>query len=726
MRMTRKMLRRFLLILSLTLLASITSAQEAAATLTADTPATGSLSTDNPVDVYVFTATGDVASLNVSSPAIPVGILLTDPFGATVAEAFPTDAGEAALQDIPVDAGASYLVTVFTTDINTGDYTLTLSLPDEADSEATAAESEAEATPEAETVQATEVPVATVGNVVTSLEASETIQLNNGMEVRLEWDAAVDLNLEVRDPNGNTLFFNSRTSPIGGSFGFDANGLCEVISDAPVETASWGPGFLPTGSYEILVYYRQDCEALAQIVPFSLTVTVNGNVLPTVDATIAPSPVENSDSVYLSNFIVEDAATATINEGGAYPDTAIDNLTIPFANLQAGAQPISFNTPTQGAIFEAQDFIGYSFEAEADDSVTISMTATSRNLDTLIQLVGPTGGIVAVNDDSGGSTNSTITNQRIPQTGTYYVVATRYGKEIGGTEGEFTINITEATATIPAAIVGLEVPQGDIQAYLTWNNNTDVQLLVRDPVGQAVFDDSPQVTSGGLLAENGNVNCTVSEGDPLSYIYWPPGLARPGTYEVDVWFQNTCGVTGITEVTLTVIVQGEVIIVETATPAIGDNFVTNFTINPDGTVTVGQAGIVRDAVSPTDIEDEERLPIQPNVPLTGSINSQNPLDVYVFDGTAGQIVTIAMERAPGSVLDTKLFLLSGAGIQLDFNDDAPEGAFIGVEGRTTDSFIGGFVLPADGQYIIVASRYATVFGGTSGAYQLSLQVSGGE
>lgn len=727
MRMTRKMLRRFLLILSLTLLASITSAQEAAATLTADTPATGTLSTENPVDVYVFTAPDSgTASLSVSSPAIPIGIVLTDTFGATVAETLPTDAGEATLEDVALNSGASYLVTIFTTDLNTGDYTLTLTTADDVDPSDLSVEAETTPEAEAETAQPTEVPTTSTGDVVTSLEASETIQLNNGMEVRLEWDAAVDLNLEVRDPNGNTLFFDSRTSPIGGSFGFDANGLCEVISDAPVETASWGPGFLPTGSYEILVYYVQDCEALAQTVPFSLTVTVNGNVLPTVDATIAPSPNANNDSVYLSNFIVEDAATATINEGGAYPDSAINNLTIPFANLQSVAQPISFNTPTQGAIFEAQDFIAYAFDAEADDSVTITMTATSRNLDTLIQLVGPTGGIVAVNDDSGGSTNSTITNQRIPQTGTYYVVATRYGKEIGGTEGEFTINITEATATLPPAIVGLEVPQGDIQVYLTWNNNTDIQLLVRDPVGQAVFDDNPQVTSGGLLAENGNVNCTVSEGDPLSYIYWPPGLARPGTYEVDVWFQNTCDVTGLTEVTLTVIVQGEVILVETANPAIGDNFVTNFTINPDGTVTVGQAGIVRDSISPTDIEDEERLSIQPNVPLTGSLNSQNPLDVYVFDGTAGQIVTIAMERAPGSVLDTKLFLLSGAGIQLDFNDDAPEGAFIGVEGRTTDSFIGGFVLPADGEYIIVASRYATVFGGTSGAYQLSLQVSGGE
>ncbi|MEO1646724.1 MAG: PPC domain-containing protein, partial [Chloroflexota bacterium] len=370
--------------------------------------------------------------------------------------------------------------------------------------------------------------------------------------------------------------------------------------------------------------------------PFTVTVSVKGTVLPAVEGTIVP-PTATSSSVYLSNFIVEDASTATLNQGGAYPDSSIQILPATAAELQTVAQPINFNTPIQGALFEEQDFVVYSFEADANDSVTINMTATSRNLDTLIQLVGPGGGIVTVNDDSGGSTNSSITNQRLNVAGTYLIVATRYGKELGGTEGEYTLNVTESTAALPANLAGLDVPQGDIQVYLTWNNNTDLQLLVRDPLAQAVYDDFPQVNSGGLLAANGNVGCTVPEegNAPLSYIYWPSGLGRPGTYEVDVWFENTCNVTQAPTFTLTVVVQGQVVLVETQTPAIGNNFVTNFTINPDGTVQAGQAGFVIDAITPPEIEDEERVSIQPNVPLTGSINGQNPFDVYTFDGTAG-------------------------------------------------------------------------------------------
>ncbi|MEL6404642.1 MAG: PPC domain-containing protein [Chloroflexota bacterium] len=726
MGITHVVLRRFLTLFCLLVLASVVFAQEAATSLQLDTPASGTLSSDNPVDLYIFSAPDSgVISLSASSAAVPVGILLTDPFGTTVGEVVANNSGEASLVDVDVDPGASYIVTVFSTDTNTGEYTLTLSTTDGENPADTIVDDTSDDT--SDDTGTEEVATAPVGNIVTSLEAPETIQINNGMEVRLEWNAAVDLNLEVRDPNGNTLFFNSRSSAIGGSFGFDANGLCEVISDAPVETASWAPGFVPTGSYEILVFYRQDCEALAQTVPFTLTVTVNGSVLPAIEGTIVP-PTPTSSSVYLSNFIVEDASTATLNQGGAYPDSSIQILPATAAELQTVAQPINFNTPIQGALFEEQDFVVYSFEADANDSVTINMTATSRNLDTLVQLVGPGGGIVTVNDDSGGSTNSSITNQRLNVAGTYLIVATRYGKELGGTEGEYTLNVTESTAALPANLAGLDVPQGDIQVYLTWNNNTDLQLLVRDPLAQAVYDDFPQVNSGGLLAANGNVGCTVPEegNAPLSYIYWPSGLGRPGTYEVDVWFENTCNVTQAPTFTLTVVVQGQVVLVETQTPAIGNNFVTNFTINPDGTVQAGQAGFVIDAITPPEIEDEERVSIQPNVPLTGSINGQNPFDVYTFDGTAGQIVTIAMERAPGSILDTKVFLLSEAGIQLSFNDDAPPGAFIDVQDRTTDSFIGGFVLPADGTYTIVASRYATIFGGTSGAYQLSLTVTGGD
>lgn len=695
---------RILLIGMMLIISVIGTAQEAPAVLNSDIPTSGSLDSDNVADVYSFEGTANsLLSLSAVSSDIAFGVIIADGSGNVIDEATSDGDGEILIENIVLAQSGNYFVTVFSSANEEGNYDIAISLISD---EPIAVEPPDQTTP--------------VGNFVTELPANEDVLINNGMEVRLQWNASVDLNLEVRDPNGNTLYFDSRTSSNGGSFGFDANGLCEVISDAPVETATWQPGFLPTGSYEILVFYRQNCEQSNLAVPFSITVTFNGQVLPAVEASIAPSTNPNSDSVYLSNFVIQDDTSATVNQGGSYPDTALNNLPAPPAELSGLAVPIPRDAPTTGAIFEEQDFVVYSFEAEANEIVTVGMTATSRNLDTLVQLIDPNGNLLAVSDDITGSTNSAISNQRIVQSGTYLVVATRYGKDIGGTEGEFTLVITESTSALPDSIAGLVVPDGDIQVYLTWNNNADLQLLVRDPVGQSVYDDNPQVTSGGLLAANGNVGCTVSEGDPLSYIYWPNGLLRPGTYEVDVWFENTCDDTSIVDFTLTVVVAGQVVLVERSNPAIGDHFVTNFTINSDGTAIAGLAGRTT-GITLNTIEGEARLPITPNVPVQGALTLDNALDVYSFDGTAGQIVTVTMARAPGSILDTNVFLLSEVGIQIANNDDAPPGSFVGATDRTTDSLITGFTLPADGEYLIVASRFGTLFGGTTGAYQLTLQ-----
>ena len=74
-----------------------------------------------------------------------------------------------------------------------------------------------------------------------------------------------------------------------------------------------------------------------------------------------------------------------------------------------------------------------------------------------------------------------------------------------------------------------------------------------------------------------------------------------------------------------------------------------------------------------------------------------------------------MEKTTGS-LDTSLFLFEvTGGFQVEQNDDA-------VVGETKDSLIDNFALPTTGRYIILATHFGGIFGGTSGAYQLSMTV----
>jgi hypothetical protein len=685
------------------------TAQNAATLLTAGTPISGAIDTATVARVYSFTASaGDTVSLTAAGE-LPLALLLTDTGGAVFGQAADASAsGSVTISGIVLAQAGTYFVTVFpapgTSADASGTFQITLNLPAETATPETTAEPEVTLNPEATAEPTSVTPV------TTTFQASQDIRVDSGMEVRLEWSSQVDLNLEVRDPLGNPLFWDSRNSPIGGRFAFDANGLCEIIAETPLETASWIPGFLPSGSYEILVFYRQSCVTPAQPVTFTVTTTVNGTRLEPLQATLTP-PIQGQNSVYVANFVLNTDGTALINTGGIYPDTSLNILPAPAPDIQAAAQPITRDTPVTGAIFGQQPYLAYAFDAEANEVVSISLTRTSGSLDTLLQLVDASGALVDVNDDSADSTNSVLGNIVLARGGRYTIVATRYGKEIGGTEGEFELVLTGSSDALPPEVASLNLPQGAVEISLTWATSADIQLLVRDPVGDSVFDDEPTVNSGGLLAVNGNVNCVLAAGTPVSYIYWP--FLRPGTYEIEVWYQNDCGDPTPVEVNLTALVNGQVVVAERQRPQLDQRFVISFTVNADGTAVPGEGGFASDEVTSFDYLSEQSSSLTPNQPVIGQIASDNFFDVYAFQGVAGQTVTISMNTSSGT-LDPKLFLVSPTGLQVAHNDDA-------VPGDVINALISEFTLEEDGIYVVVATRYGIQFGGTAGSYTLNVQ-----
>jgi hypothetical protein len=59
-------------------------------------------------------------------------------------------------------------------------------------------------------------------------------------------------------------------------------------------------------------------------------------------------------------------------------------------------------------------------------------------------------------------------------------------------------------------------------------------------------------------------------------------------------------------------------------------------------------------------------------------------------------------------------------VQIAENDDA---GVTSPTDRGTDAVIANFILPENGLYTIIATRYATIFGGTIGGYQLTLTLN---
>ncbi len=676
------------------------------------------LSSDNGASSYVFDATaGTTATITVvATEGQSLGLLLSDADGNSVAQAVDSDGlGAVQIENVLLANNGRYFVVVYSAPNAEGDnaYSITLAVNEIAEpAEATPAPTEAPA-------EATEVPQDT-----TSTEAiPEQVLIGGGIQVSLNWTGAADMNLQVRDPSGETLYWDSRATTNGGSFGFDANGLCEVITEDPTETATWQPGFLPTGSYEILVFYREVCDTGVASVPFTVSVSVDGTEAGSVDGVLLP-PVQAQDSVYLTRFVVDGDGQATVGTGGVYPDSSLNLLPTAFDIATDTPSAIERDIPVVGEVTNDQPFVTYSFTGTAGEIVSIDMQAQGPNLDTLLQVVDGTGALVGVNDDSGQSTNSFIANLRLLNDGVYTIVATRYGKGLGGTEGQFQLALSGPSSDVAPELTEFQLPQGDIEVTLLWNTTADLQLLVRDPVGEAVFDDVPFINSGGTLQENGNVNCVPAETiTPISYTYWPIGRIRPGTYEVEVWYQNACSdVPPPTEFTLVIEVAGETIKVERQVPLLDQRYVTNFTIDPSGTGIAGEGGFLGGSETlPYQTEIDSALTLTSGQPVTGVITPSNTFDVYSFDGVTGETVTISM-AASSQTLDTKLFLISPSGIELVENDDG-DPVLLGATGRTTDSIISEVLLPENGPYTILATRFGTVYGGTIGGYTLTMRKS---
>lgn len=692
---------RVILLILLLLSASAVFAQQGASRqLTPETPVSGALTVNSLAQVYFLTANaGDTVNLAATSPdGFALALLLTDAQGQTIAQNVDTAGVGTVDLSAPISETGTYYITVLrapNTDSPQVSFILTLA-------------SSTTTTP----TQAVGTGESTAPAVAAGFTESTPVLLSGGLQVTLRWNTTADLNLQVRDPSGQTLFWDSRTTNNGGSFGFDVNGLCETLTTDGLETATWSPGFLPSGSYEILVYYRQACEGTAPV-PFTVDVVTNGTAQPPLQGTLLP-PVGGQESVYISRFTIAADASASITPGSVY--AGVNSLPATAAEVLSNPIQIERGTPLQGTITNDQSYVAYSFEGRAGEFITIDMLRTTGNLDTLLLLIDSNGSIVDSNDDVAfGNTNSTISNARLLTDGTYIIVASRYGKEIGGTEGTFELLLSGPTADLPAEVLNLNLPDGDIKVSLVWNTNADLQLLVRDPVGDSVYDDNLFVNSGGVLGANGNVNCVpATTGSPVSYIYWPRGFLRPGSYEVEVWFQNDCTDSRPVDFTLTVIVGNELVITQRQRPLPGQRFVQSFNVGSDGTSTAGPGGYV--GASETinyRAELDSAQPITSTQPLTGVISTENPFDLYVFEGAAGDVVTISMPAATAT-LDTKLFLIAPSGIEAAENDDA-------VPGDVTNALISDVTLTETGQYVIIATRYGTIYGGTVGAYSITLR-----
>jgi hypothetical protein len=128
-------------------------------------------------------------------------------------------------------------------------------------------------------------------------------------------------------------------------------------------------------------------------------------------------------------------------------------------NTPAGVEAmgeVMANAPVTGALDNTTFVHLYEFAGTANTQVTITMTSTD-GLDAYLGIMDAEGNIIAEDDDSGGGASGydAQISIRLPESGTYVIIATRAGIDEGTSAGSYTLTVSDGAPQAPSGVTGL-------------------------------------------------------------------------------------------------------------------------------------------------------------------------------------------------------------------------------------------------------------------------------
>ncbi len=395
----------------------------------------------------------------------------------------------------------------------------------------------------------------------------------------------------------------------------------------------------------------------------------------------------------------------------------------------ASADPIQAGDTVTGTIDDSDYYHAYRYEGHAGETLTLNLTSVvPGELDTYLVLMAADGTRIAENDDI---QSGVITNSRLIVTlsddGTYLIVATRFLEAEGFAPGDYSLTIASEPPTAQAP----EAPQA-----------VEVEL--------APVTISASTPSDGSQSPRQGDSATLHYGETVN------GVLDDNNYEATWTFEGQAGDTIALNMARTLdqpggldgylILRGPDGSVlqevddshESVMPAID-----SFTLPDDGLYTVvvtrfagvdglssgqylltltllsGESGPSDNMANAAGIRWLPGGVLPPglrrlfyNTPIGGTVSSAHVDDWYLFEGRAGDAITVRMTATSGD-LDTFVILTDKQGVELASVDDSPDGS--------TDAVLTDYVLPADGSYLVRATRYGFANGPSSGDYTLTIE-----
>ncbi|MFN8563948.1 MAG: PPC domain-containing protein [Anaerolineae bacterium] len=162
----------------------------------------------------------------------------------------------------------------------------------------------------------------------------------------------------------------------------------------------------------------------------------------------------------------------------------------------------------EGNLNDAAPVVRYSFDANADDSVSISMETTSGDLDPFLFLYAPDGTLVERNDDRESGNRNALIALTLVRRGTYIIEATRFEQASAPTSGTFRLTLTISGAQATGT------PGDPLSAPPTFAVPFTI-IDYQSVVAGSISDDAPQrfYAIGGQQGDLIRVIMTRTSGD---------------------------------------------------------------------------------------------------------------------------------------------------------------------------------------------------------------------
>ncbi len=392
---------------------------------------------------------------------------------------------------------------------------------------------------------------------------------------------------------------------------------------------------------------------------------------------------------------------------------------------EAAGGSIRYGEAVTGQITAMNFFELWEFQGSRGDRVQILMEGDGYLDPYLGLLVTTTEEVVMEDDDSGGGSNAYI-EVTLPATGSYTIVATRYGLDSGTTVGAYRLTLqavgaatnvnTNAVATASSSMTSAPVELDTGIFYMgamelgtpvtgTLDNRAfahiyELQISAGTPIAMVMMADNSALDSYiyftnenfDVLAEDDDSGVQVGIGQRDAFLTLT--VPQSGTYYAVA--TRAGGAQGTSSGAYALVV------------GVPEDDTTTTTAQPN---TQPQQPAAQQT-SPTELPPGVRYmgAIAIGSTASGQIDAANFVHLYDLQGTAGQEITMIMRGAGG--LDAYLGLMTPDGTVLAEDDNSAGGLDAQITIR----------LPESGPYIIAATRNGLDSGTTVGSYTLQVSV----